>query len=887
MGSSPENVGAVLSGQADYFLDYTEIARYYLRESQARGIRELYTFPTPDDGVLLVHETEPLLLSMFNKAIADIQQKELPQILDKWYNWGTTQSITVDLTEEERQWLSDHPVVRVATNPHWAPVEYCNEKGKYRGISIDYLTILEGMLGIRFESVPDANWEQLTESDPKRQIDMVSCITETTERKEHLSFTQPFITFPAAIFAREDVPYVRGPGGLKGKRVAVVSGHAVEEWLARDYPEIHVKPVKTTGVALEKLLHCEVYAFVGNLATTGYTLSQMKLTGIKVAGNTPYECQQSMAVRNDWPVLKGILQKGLDAIPPARHDEINSKWFAVKYEYGFDYALLWRVLAGAAVVLGVVLYWNKRLKRAVALRTRELRENDEKLRESEKKFRLLYENAQVGWGFTRISDGSMIQCNRQLAQIFGYETEEQCIAQWVPSERYVDPSFRSALLAELHRSGEIKDFEAQFMRQDGKPIWVRYSSRIHPDNGYIETLALDITEHKQAEEALRDSETRLNAIFDHHYQLTGLLDCQGRLLAANRTALMFAGVDKSEVIGSYFWDTPWWDQSQKPEIRDAVERAAQGEFVRFETANTTNEDELRFIDFSLSPVKDDNGTITYLVPEGRDVTEIRQSQEALKKSEEQYRLLFESANDAIIVHDLVDEVPVPTDVNVKMEELTGYSKAELLDMGIEDWSPGDPDAIRTEIGQKTEKAKSGDPQLFEWDIQTKAGAIVHTEVSLKQALIGGVFRIVGIIRDITERKRAEEELVKSSIYLDTMGDALIVLNLKREVVRLNRAAMELLGYLQEDISELVFEKLFPETEHQKHFAAMRQAAEQETALSFETCVLTKSGRKIPILLTGAYMKDSQGKRSGYVGVCRDITEQKEVENKLRNSREML
>jgi PAS domain S-box-containing protein len=139
-------------------------------------------------------------------------------------------------------------------------------------------------------------------------------------------------------------------------------------------------------------------------------------------------------------------------------------------------------------------------------------------------------------------------------------------------------------------------------------------------------LTQEISEKKQAEEALRESERKLHAIFDHHYQLTGLIDTEGRILAANQTALRFADVEESEVIGQYFCDGPWWDPSQRSELRNAIERAIGGDFVRFETTHSTVDGEIRNIDFSLSPVKDDNGHVIYIVPEGRDITKIKRSE---------------------------------------------------------------------------------------------------------------------------------------------------------------------------------------------------------------------------------------------------------------------
>jgi PAS domain S-box-containing protein len=148
-------------------------------------------------------------------------------------------------------------------------------------------------------------------------------------------------------------------------------------------------------------------------------------------------------------------------------------------------------------------------------------------------------------------------------------------------------------------------------------------------------LMHQISEKIQVEDALRDNERKLLAIFNHHYQLTGLIDAEGRLLAANRTALRFAGAEESEVIGHFFWEGPWWASSQRSEMRDAVERAIRGEFVRFKTTHPTPNGEIRDIDFSLSPVRGDDGDVIYVVPEGRDITKIRQTEAERANLQEQ------------------------------------------------------------------------------------------------------------------------------------------------------------------------------------------------------------------------------------------------------------
>ncbi len=133
----------------------------------------------------------------------------------------------------------------------------------------------------------------------------------------------------------------------------------------------------------------------------------------------------------------------------------------------------------------------------------------------------------------------------------------------------------------------------------------------------------------------------------------------------------------------------------------------------------------------------------------------------------------------------------------------------------------------------------------------------------------------------TDHMQAEEELKKSETYIDAMGDALIVLNMQRQVIRFNKAAIELLGYSQGEVPNLTFEKLFKEKEYDKHYAEMKRAVETGNVRAFETYLLKKDGKEVPVLLSGTAMKDTKGGPIGFVGVFRDITNNKRLEEELK------
>jgi PAS domain S-box-containing protein len=152
-------------------------------------------------------------------------------------------------------------------------------------------------------------------------------------------------------------------------------------------------------------------------------------------------------------------------------------------------------------------------------------------------------------------------------------------------------------------------------------------------------------EHRQNEAALKESEKKVRALFDQTFQFIGLLTVDGTLIEANRPALEFSGVDASDVLGKPFWETPWWVHSPKQQemLHAAVKKAAKGEFVRFEATHPAADGSLHNVDFSLKPVMDESGNAVFLIPEGRDITDQKKAEAALKASNERYLLYIKEA----------------------------------------------------------------------------------------------------------------------------------------------------------------------------------------------------------------------------------------------------
>lgn len=146
-------------------------------------------------------------------------------------------------------------------------------------------------------------------------------------------------------------------------------------------------------------------------------------------------------------------------------------------------------------------------------------------------------------------------------------------------------------------------------------------------------LAEEVMEHKKVEDALKASERKIRAVLDQTFQFIGLMTPEGILVEANRAALNFAGLKESDILGKPFWETPWWTHSVELQIqlKEAIAKVAEGKFVRFEATHMSHNGELRYIDFSLKPVKDELGNVVMMIPEGRDITERKELERQLQE----------------------------------------------------------------------------------------------------------------------------------------------------------------------------------------------------------------------------------------------------------------
>ena len=283
-----------------------------------------------------------------------------------------------------------------------------------------------------------------------------------------------------------------------------------------------------------------------------------------------------------------------------------------------------------------------KLEREVIARKRseeQLRVNQELLIMTQERVENIFSSLEDAvWSFD-LPDKQLGYLNDSFEKIYG-RTKKEFFTNSNLWLEVIHPDDRS-MVEEAHRpikQQESLDIEYRILHPDGSIRWVRDRSKlIFDERGTAirqDFVISDLTEQKLAQQALKKREHSFQAIFNSTYQFMGVLNPEGILLEANQAALDFGGLTPDDVLNRPFWEAKWWTISEatQEQLRKAIARAAAGEFVRYEVDVLGAGDRVATIDFSLKPVRDETGRVIQLIPEGREVSELKRAREELLQS---------------------------------------------------------------------------------------------------------------------------------------------------------------------------------------------------------------------------------------------------------------
>jgi PAS domain S-box-containing protein len=532
---------------------------------------------------------------------------------------------------------------------------------------------------------------------------------------------------------------------------------------------------------------------------------------------------------------------------------------------------------------------------------------EDALHQSKEKYRTILEEIQEGYFEVDLS-GNFTFFNNSLFRYFGYSKEELMGMNY---RQYTDKEHSKELFQaynKVYNTGEpTEGFDWQIIRKDGTKRYVEASISLRKDSSGksigFRGIARDVTEHKKVEEALKKSAEQYRLLADNMTAHIWLMDYNSsKTIYVSPSVEKMYGYTSDEIINLSLKKFLTAESFQKIidsfsiEIPKALAKPLPyvHKFL-LELEAYHKDGRLLWIENDLSIMRDENGKLAFLLGETRDITKRKKAEEALRESEEKYKSLIDNVPDIIFTIDLEGKI---TFISKRAKEISGYENAEIINRNIFDFIPEEAHQSTMEKlqkGMKGEKIKH-----VEMPITVKSGEKLFFDFSFTRIYKNGaVVGAQGTAVNITERKRAEEELKQSEekyrLLADHMKDQVWLMDLDLNMTYISPSVEKLLGYTFNEFKHLPLDKILSATSYQAamEFVSIEMpkalAAPPDYILNrtLELEVCCKDGHSVWEESKFTLVRDDNGKPLSILGEARDITERKLMEEKLRNDQKEL
>lgn len=411
----------VSTGTADATIELMTVADHL---SQKYGVPGLISQSTLDiDGGdplslrIAVREDQPQLRDILQRAMDSLTEEEKRGLQQKWLSSAASPASYVHLRGEELEWLESRTAVKVCVRRDNLPLEHIGEDGKKIGAFADLLEILRNNSGISFRIEAAESYRQALAALDSRRCDLVAT-SPLLEEREDLSFTQPLFTSPLVVATGPDEVFFSDLEQLKGRTLGLVEGGEVQQFLRDLGSDVELRGYEDLEAALTALNEGEIYGVVDSLPVLGRELNRRVYGELKISGQLDSRYALRMAMRADDVILNRIMNKTLASVSDEQRETIANRWLQIgPLKESTDYRLLAQTSLGAALLLGVILVWNRKLARL----NNRIRESNDQLQHAHEELKVknrMLEQLSVTDRLTRLKNRLFIE------QLFEREVEQ-------------------------------------------------------------------------------------------------------------------------------------------------------------------------------------------------------------------------------------------------------------------------------------------------------------------------------------------------------------------------------------------------------------------------------------------------------------------------------
>lgn len=494
-----------------------------------------------------------------------------------------------------------------------------------------------------------------------------------------------------------------------------------------------------------------------------------------------------------------------------------------------------------------------------------------------------------------------------------------------PFMEFVHPDDREGTISaanSLEDGQSVFSFDNRYLCKDGSYRWLSWNSLPMTEESMIIAVARDVTEQKVVEDKLRESEQKFKMLAESLPLTLGIYSPDAQKITYLNPA--FERIYGYSVESEYDSPQKWLDMIHEEDRERVAQAFIENYFIDFDIEYQIYRPagDLRWIRLHYIPQKLEKEEVSQIIWFTEDITERKKAADELIAFERNYREIFNATNDAIFVHDAkTGEI---ADVNSAMCEMFGYSYDETLMLTVEDISIGTHPFSKEEAVKRIHNANTEGPQLFEWLAKKKSGELFWVEVNLKKGSIGGIDRILAVVRDISERKEAEQALIESQReyltlfeespislwvedfsavkrYLDTLRTSGIS-DFKEyfdehpqevntcigmvKILNINNTTVRMYGAQNKEDFFQGLHKVFHEDTYEFAKEELLAIAERKTLFEGETVNTTLDGNRMNIALKWTTAPGHEENYSRVLVSITDLTEYKRIEEQLHQAQRM-
>ena len=448
------------------------------------------------------------------------------------------------------------------------------------------------------------------------------------------------------------------------------------------------------------------------------------------------------------------------------------------------------------------------------------------------------------------------------------ESSYQVIQEAISGKRPFNHQFRA-----MWPNGEIHYIQAKaqiFYDASGKPL------RMLGTN-------IDITKEKKIEQALRESESRINTLVNSIPDLIWLKDAAGVYLFCNPMVERFYGAKEADIIGKTDYD--FVDKEQADSFRENDRRAMLA------GQPSANEEELTFANGNYygqfetikTPMLNEEGKLIGVLGIARDITERKLAERSLHESQKKYQSLVEDVGNKFVIysHNLNGELLYVSD---GVENVLGLSKELVIGQNwgaVINWLPGILEQAQDKVLQLVTGVMGFVQHEMPFTHPNGSIRTLHVSSHATRNQSGEVLSIDGIVEDITERKQAEKDLRIAAAAFESQ-EGMFVTDTNKVILRVNRSFTIITGYSAEEVIGKTPHILSSGKQGKEFYTAMWESIHNTGAWKGEIWNRRKSGDIYPEQLTITAVKDTAGITSNYVATLTDITKNKAAVNEIKN-----